>query len=90
MYGVGDSFEGPNARVIGSLMARFYQAKQDNLKEVIVWGSGNALREFLYVDDMADAIHFFMTHTVSSSFINVGTDQEASIKEIAYTIKEIV
>jgi GDP-L-fucose synthase len=90
MYGVGDSFEGSNARVIGSLIARFYQAKQDNLKEVVVWGSWNALREFLYVDDMADAIHFFMTHTVSSSFINVGTDQETSIKEIAYTIKEIV
>jgi GDP-L-fucose synthase len=90
MYGVGDIFEGAKARVIGSLIARFYKAKQEDLKEVVVWGSWNALREFLYVDDMADAIHFFMTHRVSSSCINIGTDQEATIREIAYTIKEIV
>jgi GDP-L-fucose synthase len=90
MYGIGDSFEEWKSRVIGSLIARFYQAKLDNLTEVVVWWSGNALREFLYVDDMADAVAFFMTHTISESYINIGTDQEVSIKEIAKMIKEVV
>jgi GDP-L-fucose synthase len=71
-------------------MARFHLAKEQNLPEVVVWGSGNALREFLYVDDMADAMYFFMTNTVSESYINIGTDQEYSIRDIAHMIQDLI
>lgn len=90
IYGEWDHFEEWKSHVIWSLMTRFHQAKQASLKEVTVWWSWNALREFLYVDDIADATYFFMTHTISSSHINIGTDEEISIKDLAYMIKEIV
>lgn len=90
IYGIGDSFEEWKARVIGALISRFYQAKIDNLPEVIVWWTWSALREFLDADDLAEAILFFMIHPVNESYINIGTDQEYAIKDIAEKIKKIV
>ena len=90
IYGIWDSFEEGKSRVIGSLISRFHLAKEKNLPEVVVWGSGDALREFLYVDDMADAMYFFMTNIVSESYINIGTDQECSIRDIAHMIQDLI
>jgi len=90
IYGVWDHFEETRAHVIWALMTRFYNAKQENLDEVVVWWSGNALREFLYVDDVADACLYFLEHKPSASYINIWTTQEISIKELAHIIKDIV
>lgn len=90
IYGVGDHFEEERAHVIWALMSRFHKAKENNTKDVVVWGSGNALREFLYVDDVANACLFFMNNTVNSSYINIGTTEEISIKELAFMIKDII
>jgi GDP-L-fucose synthase len=90
IYGIGDSFEEWKARVIGALISRFYQAKIDNLPEVIVWWTWSALREFLDADDLAEAILFFMVHPVNESYINIGTDQEYAIRDIAEKIQKIV
>lgn len=90
IYGVWDHFEESRAHVIWALMTRFYNAKQNNIDEVVVWWSGNALREFLYVDDIADACVFFLQHRLSTSYVNIWTIEEISIKELAYMIKDIV
>jgi len=90
IYGVWDHFEESRAHVIWALMTRFYNAKQNNIDEVVVWWSGNALREFLYVDDIADACLFFLKHRLSTSYVNIWTIEEISIKELAYMIKDIV
>ncbi|HMS91871.1 MAG TPA: NAD-dependent epimerase/dehydratase family protein, partial [Candidatus Absconditabacterales bacterium] len=90
IYGVGDHFEETRAHVIGALMTRFHNAKNNNRQNVSVRGSGNALREFIYVDDVADACYFFLTHPTSSPHINIGTSQEISIKDLSCMIKKIV
>lgn len=90
IYWVGDHFEEKRAHVIGALMTRFYKAKQENLSEVVVWWSGDALREFLYVDDVADACYFFINNINSFSYVNIWTNQEISIRNLALLIKKIV
>lgn len=90
IYGVWDHFEETRAHVIWALMTRFHNAKKDNIKEVVVRWSWNALREFLYVDDIADACYFFIINTVISPYINIGTNEEISIKDLAFLIKKII
>ncbi|MDC0962308.1 GDP-L-fucose synthase [Gammaproteobacteria bacterium] len=99
LYGINDNFHPENSHVIPALMHRFHNAKIKNDKEVIVWGTGNAMREFLYVDDMAEASIFILEldkkiydeNTLPSlSHINVGTGIDISIKELAKTMKEVV
>ncbi len=90
IYGEWDHFEEEKAHVISALISRFHKAKQTNAPEVVVWWSGKAQREFLYVDDVADACIFFLSNDVSSSFINIGSDEEISIKNLSILIKEIV
>lgn len=90
IYWVGDHFEESRAHVIWALMTRFYKAKQEKLSEVVVWWSGNALREFLYVDDVANACYFFITNSKHFSYVNIGTDHEISIRDLAFLIKKIV
>ncbi len=90
IYGVWDHFEETRAHVIWALMTRFHHAKISGLREVSVWWTGAALREFLYVDDLALAIQFFLEHTVDADVINIGTDQEVSIRDLADTVSEIV
>ncbi len=90
IYGVWDHFEEARAHVIWALMTRFHHAKREGLSGVSVWWSGAALREFLYVDDLALAIQFFMENTVGVDVINIGTDLELSIRDLAYMISEIV
>jgi nucleoside-diphosphate-sugar epimerase len=99
LYGVNDNFHPENSHVIPALMRRFHEAKVNNDAEVIVWGTGNAMREFLYVDDMAEASLFvleldektYQANTKSMlSHINVGTGKDVTIREMAEIMKEVV
>jgi GDP-L-fucose synthase len=99
LYGINDNFHPENSHVIPALMQRFHQAKINNDEEVVVWGTGNAMREFLYVDDMAQASLFVLeldekTYKANTkpmlSHINVGTGKDITIREMAKTMKEVV
>ena len=99
LYGINDNFHSENSHVIPALVKRFHQAKENNDKEVVVWGTGKAMREFLYVDDMAQASVFVLeldqqiyrdNTQPMLSHINLGTGKEVSIEELARTIKEVV
>ena len=99
LFGPGDNYHPENSHVVPALIRRFHEAKLHNLEEVVVWGSGTPRREFLYVDDMADASLFvhnlpritFDENTQSMlSHINVGTGTDVTITELAETIKEVV
>lgn len=89
-YGVGDHFDEQRSHVIPALIKRFHYAKINNLPSVTLWGTGKAQREFIYVDDLADAILLLMEKYNSSQFINIGGGEEISIKDLALLIKKIV
>lgn len=99
LYGEGDNFHAENSHVIPALMRRIHEAKENKDTQVMVWGSGKAMREFLYVDDMASAsIHVLEmdveTYAANTqpmlSHINVGTGVDCTIRELAETIKQVV
>ena len=99
LYGPGDNYHPENSHVVPALIRRFHEAKEKDLAEVVVWGSGTPMREFLYVDDMAEASLFvhdidrkrYQEYTKPTlSHINVGTGTDVTIKELAYTIMEVV
>ncbi len=89
-YGVGDHFDEERSHVIPALVKRFHQAKINHLPSVTLWGTGKAQREFIYVDDLSEAIFLLMEKYNSSQFINIGTGEEISIKDLAFLIKKIV
>jgi GDP-L-fucose synthase len=89
-YGVGDNFNPEASHVIPGLMQRFHQAKVDDLTEVVLWGTGRPVREFIFVDDLADALIFLMNTYDSHEIINVGTMQEISIADLAHKIAATV
>ena len=99
LYGPGDNYHPENSHVIPGLIYRFHKAKISNLESVTIWGTGTPKREFLYVDDLAQAaIHVMNVDkkiydeqiSSESSHINVGSEQELTIKELAETIKEVI
>ena len=99
LYGINDNFHPENSHVIPALMRRFHEAKINNDAKVIVWGTGKAMREFLYVDDMAQASLFvleldeqiYQANTKPMlSHINVGTGKDVTIREVAEIMKEVV
>lgn len=90
LYGINDNFDLAGSHVLPALMRKFHEAKLSHLPTVEVWGSGTPLREFLYVDDLADGLLFLMNHYDDREFVNIGTGQEVSIKELALLIKDIV
>ncbi len=90
IYGDGDNFDPESSHVIPGLMRRVHDAKMSNAPEVVVWGTGNTRREFLHCDDLADAILFLMQNYDERPFINIGTGEDISIKELAQAIKDVV
>ncbi|MEN9913150.1 MAG: hypothetical protein RLY66_558 [Candidatus Parcubacteria bacterium] len=90
IYGPGDNFGDDSSHVIPALIRRFHAAKLAGDKEVVIWGSGISRREFLYVDDLAEAIVWLMDNYNQKDFLNVGTGEDVSIKELATSIKDLV
>ena len=89
LYGINDHYN-ENAHVMASLIRRFHEAKIKHYPEVLVWGSGNQRREFMFADDMADAALFIMNNYHSNQFVNVGTGFDVSIKELALMVAKVV
>lgn len=87
LFGVGDNFHPDNSHVIPGMMRRFHHAKMNNLETVTVWGSGQAKREFLYVDDLAKALFVIWNNYNDHTPINVGTGKDCSIADLAYQMK---
>lgn len=90
LYGPNDNYDLNNSHVLPALIRKFHEAKIYSKKEVIVWGTGNPRREFMHVDDLADACLFLMLNYNDSQFVNVGTGKDISIRELAELIKTIV
>ncbi|MBF0367856.1 MAG: GDP-L-fucose synthase [Magnetococcales bacterium] len=90
LYGPGDHFHLENAHVLPALMRRFHEAKQQGLPEVSVWGSGTPRREFLHVDDLADAAVYLMENYSDEGIVNVGTGEEVTIRQLAESVREVV
>ena len=89
LYGKGDNYHPDHSHVIPGMIHRFHEAKTNNLREVKIWGTGSPLREFMYVDDVADACLFLMLNYNDKLFINIGTGEEISIKDLAYLINDV-
>lgn len=90
LYGIGDNFHPADSHVLPALMARLHNAKRDKLPEVTIWGSGTPLREFLFVDDLADALVFLLKNYSGYDHVNVGTGQEVTIRAVAEQIAATV
>jgi GDP-L-fucose synthase len=90
LYGPGDNFDLETAHVIPALLRKFHEAKEKNLPQVVVWGTGTPRREFLHVDDLADAALFLMHRYDDEAIINVGVGKDISIRELAELIREVV
>ncbi len=90
LYGPNDNYDLNNSHVIPALVRKFHEAKVNMLAKVEVWGSGNQLREFLFVDDMADASVFLMENYYGEEHVNIGTGEEISIRDLANIIKDVV
>ncbi len=90
LYGVNDRFDIYNSHVIPSMIIKLHKAKAERLPSVELWGTGTPLREFLYVDDMADACLNLMLNYEGNDFVNIGSGSEISIRNLAETIKKVV
>ena len=90
LYGPGDNYHPENSHVLPALMRRFHEAVRDGKKEVVCWGSGSPKREFLHVDDLAKGLLHLMDHHNSDGWINIGTGEDLTIKELALTIADVV
>ncbi len=90
LYGYNDNYHPENSHVLPALIRRFDEAKKSNAAEVVIWGSGTPMREFLFADDLADACFFLMENYNEPTLVNIGTGEDLTIKDLALTIKEIV
>lgn len=90
LYGPNDNYHPEHSHVLPALIRRFHEAKENNLSEVVIWGTGTPLREFLYVDDLADACVYLMNTYSGNETVNLGTGKELSIKELAELVKKVV
>ncbi len=90
LYGPGDNFDLETSHVLPALIRKFHEAKVTGAPQVVVWGSGTPRREFLHVDDLADACLFLMNNYDSSEIINIGVGKDLTIAELAQLVKEIV
>jgi GDP-L-fucose synthase len=90
LYGPNDNYHPVNSHVFPAFIRRFHEAKVNKTPNVTIWGTGTPLREFLYVDDLADACLFLMDHYSGNETVNVGTGKELSIKDLAYLMKKVI
>ena len=90
LYGQGDNYNLQNSHVIPALIRKFHEAKKNGSKYTEIWGSGSPLREFMFVDDLADACVFLMKDYNEKLFINIGTGEEVMIKDLALLVKDVV
>lgn len=90
VYGINDNFHPENSHVIPGLIHKIHTAKASGSKEVVIWGTGKPLREFIYSDDLANGCIFLITNYTSNEIINIGSGKDLSIKELAETICSIV
>lgn len=90
LYGTNDNFDLTSSHVLPAMIRKFHDAKEEGRTEVTIWGTGSPKREFLHVDDLADACVFLMKHYSDARHINVGTGEDLSIAELAETVKRIV
>ena len=90
LYGPNDNFNLTSSHVLPALLRKFHDAKIHNEKEVVMWGTGSPMREFLYVDDLADACVHLMQNYVGDEIVNIGTGEDVAIRELAEIIKKIV
>ncbi|MFZ2150097.1 MAG: GDP-L-fucose synthase [Minisyncoccia bacterium] len=90
LYGEGDNFDLDNSHVLPAMIRKFNDAKKNNAPEVTLWGSGSPKREFLYVDDLANACVYLMNNYNNSEILNIGTGEDLSILELANLVKEVV
>lgn len=90
LYGPNDNYDLKTSHVLPALIRKFHEAKINNSSNVEVWGSGSPMREFLHVDDMADACVYLMLNYEGKQFVNIGTGVDVTIKQLALKIKEIV
>ena len=90
LYGPGDNFDLTTSHVLPALLRKVHEAKLKNEKQVVLWGTGTARREFLHADDLADALRFLIEHYDSPEIINVGCGEDVTIRELAELILEVV
>jgi GDP-L-fucose synthase len=90
LYGYNDNYHPENSHVLPALIRKFHEAKAKGSAQVIVWGSGNPKREFLFADDLADACFYLMQNYSEPSLINIGTGQDISIRDLALLVKDII
>lgn len=90
LYGPNDNYDLQNCHVLPALLKKAYEAKNRGDQEYVIWGTGNPMREFLYVDDMADACVFLMENNINEGLYNVGTGTDVTIRELAELVMEIV
>lgn len=90
LYGPNDNYDLNNSHVLPALIRKFHTAKKGNINQVEIWGTGEPLREFLHVDDLAEACFFLMLNYNDKQFVNIGSGKDISIKELALSIKKIV
>jgi GDP-L-fucose synthase len=90
LYGYNDNYHPQNSHVLPALIRKFHEAKTNGSAEVVVWGSGSPMREFLFADDLADACFFLMENYNEPTLINIGTGEDLTIKDLALLVKKVV
>lgn len=89
LYGPGDNYDLETSHVLPAMLRKFHEAKENNHADVVLWGTGTPKREFLHVNDLANAVLFALENKMEESLYNVGSGEEISIKELAELIQEI-
>jgi GDP-L-fucose synthase len=90
LYGYNDNYHPQNSHVLPALIRKFHEAKVNNTPEVVIWGSGSPMREFLFADDLADACYFLMESYDEPNLINIGTGEDLTIKDLALMLKKVI
>ena len=90
LYGPGDNYDLESSHVIPAMLRKFHEAKENNHADIVLWGTGVPMREFLHVDDLADAVVYALENKLDQSLYNIGSGEEVSIKDLASLIKNIV